>query len=100
MPEMNPYSDSSSSFVYCDVCRDRTEEEKQLAAVMEIANAISSQRDLADILSTISKELSKVIDYDIGCIAIYEKEKNGLFIRHVWRKAGDTSGEGPCWPST
>ena len=98
MPEMNPYSDSSSSFVYCDVCRDRTEEEKQLAAVMEIANAISSQRDLADILSTISKELSKVIDYDIGCIAIYEKEKNGLFIRHVWRKAGDTSGEGRYVP--
>jgi PAS domain S-box-containing protein len=97
-PEMNPFSDSNSSFVYCDVCRDRTDEEKQLAAVMEIANAISSQLDLAHILSTISKELSKVIDYDLGCIAIYEKEKNGLFIRHMWRKSGDTSGEGRYVP--
>ena len=98
MPEMNPFSDSNSSFVYCDVCRDQTDEERQLAAVMEIANAISSQLDLAHILSTISKELSKVIDYDLGCIAIYEKEKNGLFIRHVWRKSGETSGEGRYVP--
>jgi PAS domain S-box-containing protein len=90
--------ESSSSFVYCDVCRDRSDEEKQLAAVMEIANVISSQLDFAHILATISKELSKVIDYDLGCIAIYEKEKNGLFIRHMWRKNGDTSGEGRYVP--
>ena len=45
-------------------------ERKQLAAVMEIAHAINSQPDLEHILSTISSELSKVIDFDIGCVAI------------------------------
>jgi hypothetical protein len=43
MPDMNPFSDSTSSFVYCDVCRDRTDEERQLAAVMEIAKAHVAQ---------------------------------------------------------
>jgi len=95
---MTPKNDAGSSFVYCDVCRDKTDEERQLAAVMEIANAINSQFDLDQILSAISKELSKVIDYDIGCVAIYDKEKNGLFMRHVWRKSGDKSGEGRYVP--
>jgi len=87
-----------SPFVYCDMCRDRSDEERQLAAVMEIANVISSQLDLNRILSTISRELAKVIDYDIGCVAIYEKEKNGLFIRHITRKNGDKTGEGRYVP--
>lgn len=95
---MNLPSGSSASFVYCDVCRDRTDEERQLAAVMEIANAINARFDLNEILSTISRELSKVIDYDIGCIAIYDRENNGLFMRHVWRKSGDKSGEGRYVP--
>ena len=96
--EMNPATGERSSFVYCDVCRDRTDEERQLAAVMEIANVINSQLGLDQILSTISKELSKVVDYDIGCVAIYDREQNGLFIRHVWRKSGDKSGEGRYVP--
>jgi len=95
---MNPGADSSSAFVYCDMCRDKTDEERQLAAVMEIANAINSRLDLNQILSTISKELSKVIDYDIGCVAIYDREQNGLFMRHVWRKSGEVSGEGRYVP--
>ena len=95
---MIPCADTSSSFIYCDVCRDKTDEERQLAAVMEIANAINSRLDLNEILSTISKELSKVIDYDIGCVAVYDKEKNGLFMRHVWRKSGEISGEGRYVP--
>jgi PAS domain S-box-containing protein len=95
---MKPAPDAASSFVYCDVCRDRTDEERQLAAVMEIANAINSQLGLDQILSTISKELSKVVDYDIGCVAIYDREQNGLFMRHVWRKSGDKSGEGRYVP--
>jgi len=95
---MNPGGGSSSAFVYCDVCRDKTDEERQLAAVMEIANAINSRLDLNQILSTISKELSKVIDYDIGCVALYDREQNGLFMRHVWRKSGEVSGEGRYVP--
>jgi len=75
-----------------------TDEERQLAAVMEIANAISSKLDLDSILSTISSALSKVIDYDIGCVAIYEIEENCLFIRHVTRRNGDKSGEGRYVP--
>jgi len=90
--------ETDASFVYCDVCRDRTDEERQLAAVMEIANVINSRNDLNQILSVISKELSKVIDYDLGCVAIYEREKNGLFIRHVWRKSGGQEGEGRYVP--
>ncbi len=94
----NSFKETDSSFVYCDVCRDRTDEERQLAAVMEIANVINSRNDLTEILSIISKELSKVIDYDIGCVAIYEREKNGLFIRHVWRKSGGQTGDGRYVP--
>ena len=96
---MNKSSEETdASFVYCDVCRDQTHEERQLAAVMEIANVINSRNDLNQILSIISKELSKVVDYDLGCVAIYEREKNGLFIRHVWRKSGGQEGEGRYVP--
>jgi PAS domain S-box-containing protein len=96
--EMGSPQDAPPAFVYRDVCRDKTDEERQLGAVMEIASAINSQLDLNQILSAISKELSKVIDYDIGCVAIYDRDKNGLFIRHVWRRSGDTSGEGRYVP--
>jgi PAS domain S-box-containing protein len=98
LAQMDAAAGPDEAFVYCDVCRDRTDEERQLAAVMEIANAINSQIDLNQILSTISKELSKVIDYDIGCVAIYDRETKGLFMRHVWRKSGDKSGEGRYVP--
>lgn len=91
-------ADAGPAVVYCDVGGRRSDEEQQLAAVMEIANAISSQLDLNRILSTISKELSKVIDYDIGCVAIYDRDRSGLFMRHVWRKGGDTTGEGRWVP--
>ena len=77
---------------------DRGEAKRQLAAVMEIANAINSKLDLDDILSTISKALSKVIDFDIGCVAIYEKDENCLYIRHVIRRNGDRSTEGRYVP--
>lgn len=73
-------------------------EKRQFAAVMEIAHAINSQPDLEHILSTISSELSKVIDFDIGCVAIYEKDQNCLFIRHVSRRSGDKSSEGVYVP--
>jgi PAS domain S-box-containing protein len=73
-------------------------EKHQLAAVMEIANVINSQLDLDHILSMISRTLSKVIDYDIGCVAIYEKDENCLFIRHIMRRNGDNSGEGRYVP--
>lgn len=73
-------------------------EKQQLAAIMEIAHAINSQPDLEHILSTISSELSKVIDFDIGCVAIYEKDQNCLFIRHVSRRNGDNASEGTYVP--
>lgn len=77
---------------------DRIEPKQQLAAVMEITNAINSKIDLDDILSTITKELSKIIDFDIGCVAIYEKNENCLYIRHVTRPSGDRSTEGRYVP--
>ena len=75
-----------------------SDEKQQLAAVMEIAHAINSQPDLDHILSMISKELSKVISYDIGCFAIYERDQNCLYIRHVTRRSGDSSGENTFVP--
>ena len=74
------------------------DEKQQLAAIMEIAHAINSQPDLEHILSTISSELSKVIDFDIGCVAIYEKDQNCLFIRHVSRRSNGKSSEGTYVP--
>lgn len=71
---------------------------KQLAAVMEIANVITSGLALDDILSSISRELRTIIDYDIGCVAIYERDENCLFIRHIYRRNGDTTGEGRYVP--
>lgn len=73
-------------------------EKQQLAAVMEIARIINSRLELEYILSAISSELSKVIDYDIGCVAIYERDENCLFIRHISRRSGDRSGEGRYVP--
>jgi len=78
--------------------RTHRDEKQQLAAIMEIAHAINSQPDLEHILSTISSELSKVIDFDIGCVAIYEKDQNCLFIRHVSRCDGGRSSEGTYVP--
>ncbi|GEM_PF-2332368 len=74
------------------------EEQLQLSAIMEIASAINSKLGLEHILSTISTELSRVIDYDIGCVAIYEKDENCLYIRHVARKSGEKLSEGRYVP--
>jgi PAS domain S-box-containing protein len=97
-PVSDPNEQNDFSVVYCDSCRDRTDEERQLAAVMEIANVINSRNDLHEILSIIATELAKVIDFDLGCVAIYDRERNGLFIRHVWRKGGGQTGEGRYVP--
>ncbi|MBN1884137.1 MAG: GAF domain-containing protein [Candidatus Krumholzibacteriota bacterium] len=70
----------------------------QLAAVMEIAEVVNSRLDLHEILSVISRELRRVIDYDLGCIAIFEKNENCLYIRHVHRRGGETTGEGRYVP--
>jgi PAS domain S-box-containing protein len=94
----NPTEETGIPLVECESSRNRTDEMRQLAAVMEIANAINSRTDLDQILAVISKELSKVIEYDLGCVAIYEKERNCLFMRHVWRASGEHTGEGRYVP--
>jgi PAS domain S-box-containing protein len=78
--------------------RDKEEVVRELSAVMEIAGVINSRLDLDHILSRISVELAKVIDYDIGCVAIYEKAEQCLYIRHVHRRNGDTASEGRYVP--
>ncbi len=77
---------------------ENNELKRQLAAVMEIANVITSGMELDVILSSISRELRTIMDYDIGCVAIYQKEENCLFIRHIYRRNGDTTGEGRYVP--
>lgn len=86
-----------------DDCTSRTDsrrdyEQRQLTALMGIAGIINSRLDLGHILSSISKELYRIIDYDIGCVAIYEKDENFLVIRHITRRNGDNSGEGTYVP--
>jgi PAS domain S-box-containing protein len=78
--------------------RDKDELIKELSAVMEMAEALNSRLDLDHILSKMSGELARIIDYDLGCLAIYEKDDNCLYIRHVYRPDGDTSFEGRFVP--
>ena len=72
--------------------------ENQLSAVMEIANLINSRLDLEHILSRIAREMARVIDYDFGCVAVYEKDDNCLYMRHIYRRNGDDSYEGRYVP--
>ncbi len=82
-----------------DVCVIAKDEElKQLLAVMKIANAVASQVDLDDILVTITTEMSKIIDFDIGSVAIYSKNENCLYIRHEYRVHSGKSGVGTYVP--
>jgi len=69
-----------------------------LAAILEIANVINSELDLDKILSSISSQLHRVFDYDVACVAIYEKDENCLYMRHIYRRNGDKSGEGRYVP--
>ncbi|MCK4537268.1 MAG: PAS domain S-box protein [Candidatus Krumholzibacteria bacterium] len=69
-----------------------------LSSVIEIANMINSQIDLDRILATISVEFSKILDFDLGCVATYEKNDNCLYIQHVFRRNGDSRGEGRYVP--
>ena len=78
--------------------RDKEDVIRELSAVMEIAGVINSRLDLDHILSRISRELARVIDYDMGCVAIYEQADNCLYIRHIYRKNGDTTSEGRYVP--
>jgi len=73
-------------------------EGKLLSAVLEIANIINSELDLDKILSSISSQLYHLFDYDVSCVAIYERDENCLYIRHVFRKNGDKTGEGRYVP--
>ena len=78
--------------------KEKDEVVKELSAVMEMAEVINSRLDLDHILSKISSELVRIIDYDMGCLAIYEKDDNCLYIRHIHRRNGDTSHEGRYVP--
>ncbi len=78
--------------------RDKDELIRELSAVMEMAEALNSRLDLDHILSKMSSELARIIDYDMGCLAIYEKDDNCLYIRHIYRRNGDTSYEGRFVP--
>ncbi len=73
-------------------------EKRQLSAVFEIANMINSQIDLGQILSSIAREFSKVLDFDLGCVAIHDKGDNCLYLRHVYRRNGDKTAEGRYVP--
>ena len=73
---------------------EENEENRQLSAVIKIVKAIGSQTNLDDILSTITVQMSRVLDFDLGCVAVYEKDKNCLFLKHIYRKNGDKAGEG------
>jgi len=73
-------------------------EKRQLSAVFEIANMINSQIDLDQILSSISSAFSRILDFDLGCVAIHDKSEGCLYIRHVYRRNGDNTAEGRYVP--
>lgn len=73
-------------------------EKRQLSAVFEIANMINSQIDLDQILSSISSAFSRILDFDLGCVAIQDKSEGCLYIRHVYRRNGDNTAEGRYVP--
>ncbi|HSG27971.1 MAG TPA: hypothetical protein VLA34_05775, partial [Candidatus Krumholzibacterium sp.] len=84
-------SDASGLSSRCDT-------DGRLSAVIEIASTINSQLELDQLLSAIAKQMSKIIDFDLGCVAIFEKSENCLYIRDVYRKDGDSTGEGRYVP--
>ncbi len=78
--------------------KDGSCEKRQLSAVFEIANMINSQIDLDQILSSISSAFSRILDFDLGCVAIHDKSEGCLYIRHVYRRNGDNTAEGRYVP--
>ncbi|NIM19707.1 MAG: PAS domain S-box protein [Candidatus Latescibacteria bacterium] len=56
---------------------------QQLIAMVRISNTILQCTELDDILASITRELSSLIEFDRSDIALYVPEKNALVLRHI-----------------
>jgi PAS domain S-box-containing protein len=63
----------------------------QVLAFVEIANAMLEATDFDRILSAITREISRVVDFDLSSVAILSADKKSLVHRNIHK--GDTSAE-------
>ncbi|MDH3215283.1 MAG: ATP-binding protein [Candidatus Krumholzibacteria bacterium] len=72
---------------------------EQLLAFLRIANAMLEATDLDQILSAITREVSRVIDFDRSSVAFLSPDKESLVLRNIHKGADpDKIGEGRVIP--
>lgn len=64
---------------------------EQVLAFVEIANAMLDATDLDRILSAITREVSRVVDFDLSSVAIMSPDKKSLVHRNIHK--GDLTAE-------
>jgi len=64
---------------------------EQVLAFVEIANAMLDATDLNRILSAITREVSRVVDFDLSSVAILSADKKSLVHRNIHK--GDLTAE-------
>ena len=68
---------------------------EQLLAFVRIANAMLEARDLDEVLSSITREVARVIDFDRSSVTILSPDKETLVLRNIHKDAGtERFGEG------
>jgi len=68
---------------------------EQLLAFMRIGSAMLEAKDLDEILSAITREVARVIEFDRSSIAFYQPDKNILVLRNIHKGTADKRKEVP-----
>lgn len=72
---------------------------EQLLAFLRIANAMLEATDLDQILSAITREVSRVIDFDRSSVALLAADKKSLVLRNIHKgRSPEKFGEGRVIP--
>jgi PAS domain S-box-containing protein len=72
---------------------------EQLLAFLRIANAMLEAKDLDQILSAITREVSRVIDFDRSSVAFLSPDKKSLVLRNIHKgRSKQKYGEGRMIP--
>ncbi len=58
---------------------------QQLLAMVRLSNSILQSTQLNDMLASVTRELSHLIQFDRSSIAVYDPEKNCLVLRHIYK---------------
>ena len=59
---------------------------QQVLAFVEIANAMLEATDLAHILSAITREFSRLVDFDLSSVAILTADKKQLIHQNIHKR--------------